>query len=60
MFFYFRLAAGKATAIGTQFVKAIEINNYHFAKEHAADAFSSFILPKHSPLKVLHAFKEGD
>jgi hypothetical protein len=60
MFLYFRTAAGKATVIGTNLVKAREINNYHFAKEHVADAFSSFVLPKHSPLKVLHDFKRGD
>jgi hypothetical protein len=53
LFIIFRFAAGKATMLATQFDKAIDINSDHFSEEHLADLFSSFILPKHSPLKVL-------
>jgi hypothetical protein len=56
MFFIFRVDAGKGTGVVTQFQKAVDINNYHFAWEHVANLFSSFVLPKHSPLKVLNNF----
>jgi hypothetical protein len=57
MLVIFRVEAGKASALVTQSSKALYINNYHFAREHVGNSFSSFIVPKHSPLKVLHNFK---
>jgi hypothetical protein len=46
--------AGEAANLVTQFTKAWDINKFHFAEELAAAAFSSFVVPKHSPLKVMH------
>jgi hypothetical protein len=45
--------AGEAAELVTQYTKAFEVNQFHFAEELAAAAFSSFVLPKHSHLKVI-------
>jgi hypothetical protein len=54
VFFIFRIRAGKAAGVSTQYTKATEINTLYFADELAGTAFSSFVLPKHSPIKVMH------
>ena len=48
---HFRIREGGVT-IGSDTYKEVLMNEYHYSPENQYTTFSSFILPKGSPLKV--------
>jgi hypothetical protein len=51
----YRKDTGKGSAVDTTLGKQLRINRYHFSSEIIASAFSSFVVPKQSVLKVSYS-----